>query len=72
MRAVLRRDLRRPRHGARKREPILMDMDALAVLAAKEKALWEIVAWLKGKGLWEECNRELQIVSESHSKKGGK
>ena len=36
----------------------------LSILAYKEQALSEIIAWLKGRGLWEECNRELKFVKE--------
>ena len=36
----------------------------LSILATKEQALSEIIAWLKGRGLWEECNKELLIVKE--------
>ena len=32
-------------------------------IMAKEVALVRIVAWLKGKGLWEECNRDLELVA---------
>ena len=37
-------------------------IEQLKVIAVKEQALAEIIAWLKGRGLWEECNRELGIV----------
>lgn len=37
----------------------------LEILALKESALSSIIAWLKGRGLWEECNKELQITKES-------
>lgn len=34
----------------------------LELMAMKEAALSKIVAWLKGRGLWEACNDELGIV----------
>lgn len=41
-----------------------MDFKAedIELILAKENALDRIVAWLKGKGLWEECNRDLGIT----------
>ncbi|MEQ1676625.1 MAG: hypothetical protein ABL876_07995 [Chitinophagaceae bacterium] len=40
----------------------------MQVLALKEAALSKIVAWLKGRGLWEECNNELNLVDPSPKK----
>lgn len=37
----------------------------LELMALKESALSKIVAWLKGRNLWEECNNELGIVETS-------
>lgn len=45
-------------------------IDGLELMARKEAALSQIVAWLKGRGLWEECNRELGITVPSSDRRG--
>lgn len=41
-------------------EDMVKQLEVMAL--TKESALVQIIAWLKGKGLWEECNRELGII----------
>ena len=33
--------------------------DALLIMANKETMLSEIIVWLRAKGLWEECHKDL-------------
>ncbi len=35
------------------------DLKTLTLLDAKERMLNEIVVWLRAKGLWEECRKDL-------------
>jgi hypothetical protein len=42
----------------------------MELIMRKESALAQIVAWLKGKGLWEECNAALRIVKPPSPGKG--
>ena len=36
-------------------------MDRLLILAGKESMLSQIIVWLRAKGLWEECEKDLTI-----------
>ena len=39
-------------------------LDAILLLAKKEQFLSELIAWLKGKGMWEEAMKDLGVTPE--------
>jgi hypothetical protein len=44
-------------------------LDAILLLAKKEQFLSELIAWLKGKGMWEEAMKDLGVTPERQHEK---